>query len=349
MGSLFSGGGGWEIGAMDIGIAPLWSIEFQQDIAAVLDMNVAEGLRQQAEDMNTPPLQHKTWVESVLDVDPRDLEPVDIMVCSPPCQAHSMARNRPGLALRLDADVGKAAIKYLNILRPKAVLIENVVAYRHHSSFHSVIKAATAMGYSSDGEGEYAAHVFNADSYGTPSSRKRMIARLVLGDGLPLLPSRVASKSWLEALSKPTPIRMKASQLAPWQAARIKRMKDRHVPMMYPVLVSGGNSNAESFDTGKTVLVSRNHNEPAWTVVAQKRAMCSTRVLYSNGDCYTVPPCGLARFQGFPDWYKLPTSDLLATKVIGNAVPPPMARAMISQFLPMLGVKQRTMRDLIDK
>jgi DNA (cytosine-5)-methyltransferase 1 len=37
-----------------------------------------------------------------------------------------------------------------------------------------------------------------------------------------------------------------------------------------------------------------------------------------------------ARIQGFPDTYKFPSSDAIAFKLIGNAVPPPMANAIAS-------------------
>ena len=35
-----------------------------------------------------------------------------------------------------------------------------------------------------------------------------------------------------------------------------------------------------------------------------------------------------ARIQGFPDAYKFPSSDSIAFRLIGNAVPPPMANAI---------------------
>ncbi len=42
---------------------------------------------------------------------------------------------------------------------------------------------------------------------------------------------------------------------------------------------------------------------------------------------------GLARFQAFPDWYELPERRALASRVIGNAVPPLLAEKVVGQLV----------------
>jgi site-specific DNA-cytosine methylase len=46
-----------------------------------------------------------------------------------------------------------------------------------------------------------------------------------------------------------------------------------------------------------------------------------------------MTPRALARFQSFPDDYQLPPLKRLACKIIGNAVPPVMARAMLESVI----------------
>lgn len=40
-----------------------------------------------------------------------------------------------------------------------------------------------------------------------------------------------------------------------------------------------------------------------------------------------------AAIQGFPDSYRVPEQRTLAGKLLGNAVPPPMARAIVEQVI----------------
>lgn len=60
--------------------------------------------------------------------------------------------------------------------------------------------------------------------------------------------------------------------------------------------------------------------DPSFTMTGEvgkgyPRAWAGARVV-------SMTPRALARFQSFPDWYKLPESRALAAKIIGNAVPP---------------------------
>lgn len=73
-----------------------------------------------------------------------------------------------------------------------------------------------------------------------------------------------------------------------------------------------GNANA-----GRDITI-RVDDEPIYTVTATR---VSARAAVSGRVVRLTPRC-LARFQSFPDWYKLPDSKTLAARVIGNAVPP---------------------------
>lgn len=66
----------------------------------------------------------------------------------------------------------------------------------------------------------------------------------------------------------------------------------------------------------------RYEDEPTVTVGNTNRAGNSPRAWLSHGRVVKMTPRALARFQSFPDWYKLPEKPALACKGIGNAVPP---------------------------
>ena len=70
-------------------------------------------------------------------------------------------------------------------------------------------------------------------------------------------------------------------------------------------------------------------NRPAMTVQAQHgRRPSSTPAGLLSSRVVSMTPRALARFQSFPDSYKLPDKRTLAAKVIGNAVPPKLMQGI---------------------
>jgi site-specific DNA-cytosine methylase len=255
------------------------------------------------------------------------------------CQSHSRARMREGLVPRLDADAGRAVVDFLTALRPSVMLLENVDFYEHHPAFRAICDAARALGYEAD------AAVLDASEHGVPSSRRRLVARFALG-GLPPWPRPRPVATWLDAVRDLLPT-FAPSKLAPWQAARVERLaaSPQGQRMPGPWLISSNNVSTPAFRAGKVIRVARGADEPAFAVVASYAAMSQTRVLFEDGRVVVVPPRGFARFQSFPDDYELPESDRLATRVLGNAVPPGLSLAMLRPFLAP-GGRARTPRQL---
>jgi DNA (cytosine-5)-methyltransferase 1 len=67
---------------------------------------------------------------------------------------------------------------------------------------------------------------------------------------------------------------------------------------------------------------------------------------YEKDRCITVRE--MARLHGFPDWFRLHRTKWHGARQIGNAVPPPLARALAGRFLAAAGIApqhaERTMR-----
>lgn len=66
-------------------------------------------------------------------------------------------------------------------------------------------------------------------------------------------------------------------------------------------------------------------DEPSMTITSDQRP----RAWLQHGRVVAMTPRALARFQSFPDSYRLPDNRTLAAKGIGNAVPPLMYRRII--------------------
>lgn len=83
------------------------------------------------------------------------------------------------------------------------------------------------------------------------------------------------------------------------------------------------------------------HQDPCNTLRAgtdsARGAFTSPRPIhYSEARCVTVRE--MARLHGFPDWFRFHTTKWHGARQIGNAVPPPLARAIGSAVISALGV-----------
>lgn len=319
IGTLFGGAGGWDIGALLAGADPVWSIEREPSIAAV----------QKAYLSSRVPW-HQVVVEDVTRAKQLDLGSIDVLLASPVCKSHSQGTSRMDGDLCEHAWTGQVVPDYARIYRPKFVVVENVAPYQRHASFRSIVDGLEELGY------EMRLRVYGFHRHGLPQSRIRMLAWFQLGKNRidELLEPR-PSVSWLEA-TEDLLADLPPSKLAPWQIARIERMKSRSRVGPFPWLVSSFNVSTTKFNQGETVVVGRYADEPAWTVVASKRAQSALRVLDEDGSVKLASLRMLARFQGFPDDWEIPQKASLATETIGNAVPP-MISAQVIETLQRYG------------
>jgi DNA (cytosine-5)-methyltransferase 1 len=194
--SLFSGGGGADIGAAMAQFQPIWGIELDPDIASVFAANLG----------------HQPIVKSVAEVNPNSLDRPDVL-WAPPCQEWSVARSK-SLPKRVDADIGYAIIPFLKTLQPKTFILENVEAYRKARVFHAIVNVLHQLGYWTTWS------VLNAADWGVPQTRRRLILRAVKDGFVPPLQPVQKWCGWYEAIADLIPT-LPESQFAPWQLERM--------------------------------------------------------------------------------------------------------------------------------
>lgn len=284
VGDMFAGGGGWSLGAVAAGCTISWAIEHDPAVAAVYARNLGE---------------HVVCAD-VQTVDPRELPPVDILLASPPCQAFSVAR-QSATAQRDDGDLGDEVLRFVQVLQPAHVLVENVPPYQHAPVFRRLTDGLAALGYWLHWSIE------NAADYQVPQTRRRLILRATRAGLLSALPAALPWRGWYDAVADLVQS-MPLGELAPWQ---------RKIRLPETAFVQQGNA----YSSGRQY---REMGEPAFTISSSSglhRIVVDTIVRLPDDRT-------LRRIQSFPNWYAGGTS-----RILGNAVPPLMAQALIRSVL----------------
>lgn len=163
--SLFSGGGGLDIGFEKAGFDILFATDFNHECCETLRLNRGVTL---SADLVVVEQDITTMDFAIL---PKD---VDMIIGGPPCQSFSASGRRAGGAAgKLDkrGNLFESYVKVVGLLKPKAFLFENVrgiLATNKGQDFLEIIDAFSALGYTIE------KRLLDAEDYGVPQQRERM-------------------------------------------------------------------------------------------------------------------------------------------------------------------------------
>ncbi len=96
------------------------------------------------------------------------------------------------------------------------------------------------------------------------------------------------------------------------------------------LVLMDGQQTAPDGDSGKRRITYRLYNEPVFTITSGRPS--SAYLVFDNA-WKSVTTDDLSWLQSFPDWYKLPDSEEIACRGIGNAVPPLFASKLYTHLL----------------
>lgn len=154
--SLFSGGGGLDLGFKNNGFDIIWAIDIDKDAVSSYKENLGNHI----------------LLEDITKVNVKDIPKADVVIGGPPCQSFSLVGKR-----RIDDERGDLVWNYLRIIdevRPKFFVFENVIGLKSAKTsegtkvIDDLLIAFAELGYIVKWE------VLNAADYGVPQRRKRL-------------------------------------------------------------------------------------------------------------------------------------------------------------------------------
>jgi DNA (cytosine-5)-methyltransferase 1 len=292
---LFAGAGGFSTGAAAAGARVLLAAN-HWPLAVETHRRNHPGARHLTQD-----LQQARWR---LDV-PRH----DLLLASPACQGHSRARGQDRPHHDDARATAWAVVSCLEAHSPAVAIVENVPEFRQWSLYPAWACALTLLGYS------VAEHLVCAADLGVPQTRRRLFVVL--------------------AQSR-APLHLRLPVRAQTPAASILDSDDAH--RWQPVARPGRSANTlrrverGRAEHGERFLVSYYGSTTGGRALSLPLGTVTTRARWAlvDGERMRMLAAGeLARAMGFPSGYWLPSNEAQAIHLLGNAVCPPVAEALV--------------------
>ena len=298
---LFAGAGGFSTGAQMAGIDVVWAANHWPAAVAIHSQN-HPGAEHACQDLH-----QANWIE---------VPKHDILLASPCCQGHSRARGKANGNPQHDASrsTAWAVVSAAEHHRPAFAVVENVPEFTRWSLYPAWCAAMHALGYA------LTPMIVDAADHGTPQHRKRLF--IVAVRGKHPLDVRMERRDHVPASSF---IDFGAGAWQPIEkpgraAATIRRV------------AAGRAAHGERFVMpyygGGSGLTGRCLKRPIGTITTKDRWAVV------DGDrmrMLIVPESRDA--MGFPEGYILPSRPVEAVHMLGNAVAPKAARAVITSML----------------
>ena len=254
---------------------------------------------------------------------------------SPVCKTYSKAISKDAKAKRIESEIDiltaqatADAIRKLQKKGNKIVTIENVKEYRGSEALKIITDALDECGYSWDKD----MPVYNSADFGAATSRERLLIRAVKDGELPAKPVPTHSKGnyvgWYSVTSDLIEDLEEVS-LPNWLLGKLDEIGIDPNNVSNPLYVAGD-------APGATGIPHAYADKPVPTITANTHLPF---VIMPGGRVLQVSPRMIARLQGLPDSYQLPTDKSgrmlkgLSKKIVGNGVPVQLTQAVFGPVL----------------
>lgn len=305
---LFCGGGGSSWGAKSAGVHMVCGVDADPIARAAYANNFpdARALRLKMT-RNTRPQ------------DLGDLGRIDLLLASPECTNHTCARgNRP--IDEASRDTAKFVVHFARDLRPRWVVVENVVHMKSWKGYGRLLRDLEELGYNTE------AVTLDSQDFGVPQQRRRLFITCDLKRSpATIVPPAVRAAPHVHSILDPegswasTPLhRLGRAQATIARAERAMAELGRNIPFLIVYYGSDASGGWQSLD------------RPLRTITTLDRFGLVT---WRAGEPYLrmlqVPE--LMRAMGFSSDYSLEGIGLRRDKIrlLGNGVAPPVMEAVV--------------------
>jgi DNA (cytosine-5)-methyltransferase 1 len=299
---------------------------FEHSLAVEIDPDACETLR-----LNRP--QWKVHEGDVREVNGRDYRGIDLLAGGVPCPPFSIAGRQ--LGADDERDLFPEAIRLVREAKPTAVMLENVkgLATAKFATYRqSILDSLSRLGYVSDWQ------LLNASEYGVPQLRPRFILVAVL--------KKYADNwHWPEPVGTPPTVGETLFPLMKkdgWPGARQWAKKANGIG---PTLVGGSRKHGGP-DLGPT------RARAAWLELGVDGKGLANEGPTRETPIDHIPRLTLpmaAAIQGFPSEWKFSGRKTAAYRQIGNAFPPPVAKAVGQSIRRAIGASELPSEDRMNR
>ena len=303
-----AGAGGQAIGLEQAGFRHDALVEIEPDFAKTLRHN-RPGWNVFAQDMNT--------------FDGRPYKGADLLTAGLPCPPFSVAGKQ--LGERDERNLFPAAIRLIDEIQPRAVMIENVRGFLSavFEDYRAELKGKLSkLGYHTDWR------LLNASDFGVPQLRPRVVILALRKDVADVF-------DWPDVLPH-NPLTV-GETLRDLMGARGWKGTENWVASANEIAptVVGGSKKHGGPDLGPT------RARKAWASLGVEGRSLAAEA--PEPDFVGMPRLTVrmvARLQGFPDSWEFYGGKTTSYRQVGNAFPPPVARAVASNVRIALSVRK---------
>lgn len=316
---LFCGAGGSSCGAKLAGVTIVGGIDAWCIAVDAFRLNYPEA---------------RTWTRRLEHLSPKlvaaQVGPIDLMLASPECTNHTHAKGnrRVGEEQEKSRKTANQVVRFAKALKPRWLVVENVVAMRKWGAYEAWKRNLETLGYFLNEV------VLDAQDFGVPQSRRRLF---VVGDtaGPPSLPSPSGKKPIpVRQILHPegcntfnyrmSPVVSSVRKRAEDTLQRIRRAIGELGPSTSFLVVYYGSDAAGGW---------QRLNRPLRTITTLDR-FALVKPSSSGHVMRMLQPPELAAAMGFPVDYHWPTASRRERiKLVGNAVAPPVMKAVVEALI----------------
>jgi DNA (cytosine-5)-methyltransferase 1 len=260
---------------------------------------------------------------------------LDLLAGCPPCQGFSTMRTFNGNRVVEDPrnDLIEHFYRFVRDFMPKAVMLENVPGLMKDIRFKKFVQNLSYLGYI----GKF--DVLNAAKYDVPQRRLRLIYLAGYEQEIDFAPELKEEKHVKDAIKDLPPAGMSGDPVHDMTEKRTQRIMD----LIQSIPKNGGSRSdlpeEDQLDCHKRCNGFKDvYGRMAWgdvspTITSGCFNPSKGRFIHPEED-RAITMREAAILQGFPRWYKFPTTDnkTAIALMIGNALPPPFIKLHARQI-----------------